>query len=77
MKSLNLEVITEDGTDKVIGILVDDFPDFNHFLIDDIKELVFWKVFDGEDDKILITSFDGWDNYVKEMYLEAMEGIKI
>jgi hypothetical protein len=77
MEPLNLEVITEDDTGDVVGILVDDFDNFEHFLIDDIKELVFWKVFDGEDDKILITNFDGWDNHVKEMYLETMEGIEI
>jgi hypothetical protein len=77
MKPLNLEVITEDDTDKVVGILIDDIPNFEFLLIDDEKELVYWKVFDGEDDKILITNFDGWDNHVKEMYLETMEGIEI
>jgi hypothetical protein len=73
MEPLNLEVITEDDTGDVIGILIDDIPQFENLLLDDEKEIVYWKVDDGDNERILVTTFDGWNNHVKEMYLEAME----
>jgi hypothetical protein len=73
MEPLNLEVITEDDTGDVIGILIDDIPQFDFLLLDDEKEIVYWKVEDGDDERILVTTFDAWNNHVKEMYLEATE----